>query len=84
MSDFRPAVTDDQWNRIRQIVHDEALRARAVESFPSLHRPLLGDATTMPTDELLQGAPEGEHSFGVSQRSVLRERDDTAIALIKP
>jgi hypothetical protein len=28
MSDFGPALTDDQWNRIRQIVHDETLRAR--------------------------------------------------------
>jgi len=53
VSDFGPAVTDDQWSRIRQIVHDEALRARAVESFPPVYRPLLGDATTMPTDELL-------------------------------
>ena len=42
MSDFGPAVTDDQWSRIRQIVHDEALRARAVESFPPVYRPLLG------------------------------------------
>jgi hypothetical protein len=53
VSDFGPAVTDDQWNRIRQIVHDEALRARAVESFPPVYRPLLGDATNVPTDELL-------------------------------
>ena len=52
MSDFGPAVTDDQWNRIRLIVHDEALRARA-GSFPPVYRPLLGDATTMPTEDLL-------------------------------
>jgi hypothetical protein len=45
---------------------------------------MLGDATTMPTDELLQGAPEGEHSFRVSQRFMLRVRDDTATAQIMP
>ena len=28
MSDFGPALSDDQWSKIRQIVHDEALRAR--------------------------------------------------------
>jgi hypothetical protein len=39
---------------------------------------------TTPTDELPQGAPEGEHSFRVSQRFVLRVRDDTAIAQITP
>ena len=53
MIDFGPAVTDDPWNRIRLIVHDEALRARAVGSFPPVFRPLLGDATTMPTEDLL-------------------------------
>jgi hypothetical protein len=45
---------------------------------------LRGDATTVPTDELLQGVPEGEHSFPVSQRFVLRVRDDTTIAQITP
>ena len=83
MSDFGPAVTDDPWNRIRQIANDEALRAPVIEFFPPVYRPLLGDATAMPTDHLLD-PPEREHSFWVSQRFVLRERDDTAIALIQP
>jgi hypothetical protein len=38
----------------------------------------------MPTDELPQGVPKGEYSFPVSQRLVLRVRDDTAIAQITP
>ena len=52
MSDFGPALTDDQWNRIRQIVHDEALRARVAASFLPLYGPLPGDATTVPKDSL--------------------------------
>ena len=52
MSDFGPALSDDQWNRIRQIVHDEALRARVAASFLPLYGPLPGDATTVPKDSL--------------------------------
>jgi hypothetical protein len=36
MSDFRPTLTDDQRNRIRQIVHDEALRTRGGVTSASL------------------------------------------------
>jgi len=52
MNDFGPALTDDQWTKIRQIVHDEALRARVAASFLPLYGPLPGDATTVPTDSL--------------------------------
>ncbi len=52
MGDFGPAMTDDQWSRIRQIVHDEALRARVAASFLPLYGPLPGDATTVPADSL--------------------------------
>jgi hypothetical protein len=52
MSDCEPALTDDQWNRIRQIVNDEAMRARAAASFLPLYGPLPGDATTVPADSL--------------------------------
>ena len=52
MGDFGPALTDNQWNRIRRIVHDEALRARAAASFLPLYGPLPGDATTVPADSL--------------------------------
>jgi hypothetical protein len=38
----------------------------------------------VPTDELLQGVPEGKHLFPVSQRFVLRVKDDMAIAQITP
>jgi hypothetical protein len=84
MREFEPALMDDLRSGIRGTPHNEALRGRALESFPPLYRPLRGDATTVPTDELLQGVPEGEHSFPVSQRFVLRVRDDTTIALIQP
>jgi uncharacterized linocin/CFP29 family protein len=52
MNDFGPALTDDQWTKIRQIVHDEALRARVAASFLPLYGPLPGDATTVPADSL--------------------------------
>jgi hypothetical protein len=80
--DFGPAVTEDPWNRIRLIVHDEALRARGrivPTCLQTLARRRDDDANGRPA-----GPPEGEHSFWVSQRFVLRERDDTAIALIQP
>ena len=54
MSDFGPPLSDDQWNKIRQIVHDEALRARVAASFLPLYGPLPGDATTVPKDLLYQ------------------------------
>jgi uncharacterized linocin/CFP29 family protein len=52
MGDFGPALTDDQWTKIRQIVHDEALRARVAASFLPLYGQLPGDATTVPEDSL--------------------------------
>ncbi len=73
MSDFGPALTDDQWNSIRQIVHDEALRARVAASFLPLFGPLSGDVTTVPADLLAQPAP------GAAGRLVVD--DDTTIRL---
>jgi uncharacterized linocin/CFP29 family protein len=52
MSTYEPALTDDQWNRIRQIVNDEAMRARVAASFLPLYGPLPGDAMTVPADSL--------------------------------
>jgi uncharacterized linocin/CFP29 family protein len=60
MSDAGPALTDDQWNRIRQIVHDEALRARVAASFLPLYGPLPGDATTVPANSLTISAPPNQ------------------------
>lgn len=79
MNNFGPAVTDDPWNKIRQIVNDEA-RGRVVPTcLQTLARRHDGYANGS-----LAGPPEREHSFWVSQRFVPRERDDTAIALIQP
>ena len=52
MSDFAPALTADQWDRIRQIVHDEALRARVAASFLPLYGPIPGAAAAVPVDIL--------------------------------
>jgi uncharacterized linocin/CFP29 family protein len=69
MSDSGPVLTDDQWAMIRQIVHDEALRARVAASFLPLFGPLPGEATTVPANSLSQPGP------GVSGRLAV---DDTA------
>ena len=72
MGDFGPALTDDQWNRIRQIVHDEALRARVAASFLPLYGPLPGDATTVPADLLLQPGPGVQGTLAVNDFVALR------------
>jgi uncharacterized linocin/CFP29 family protein len=76
MSECGPDLTDDQWSRIRQIVHDEALRARVAASFLPLYGPLAGDATTVPTDVL---STEPNPTPPPAQR--LRVDDDTTIRL---
>jgi hypothetical protein len=55
MREFEPALADDQRSSIRETVHNGARQARVVESSPRPFRALRGDATTVPTDELLQG-----------------------------
>ncbi len=52
MGDFGPAITDEQWSKIRQIVHDEALSARVAASFLPLYGPLPPGTTTAPVDKL--------------------------------
>jgi uncharacterized linocin/CFP29 family protein len=52
MSDFGTPLTDGQWSRIRQIVHDEALRARVAASFLPLYGPLPAGATTATVNKL--------------------------------
>lgn len=52
MSDFGPALSADQWDKIRQIVHDEALRARVAASFLPLYGPLPGATVAVPVDTL--------------------------------
>ncbi len=72
MNDFGPALTDDQWTKIRQIVHDEALRARVAASFLPLYGPLPGDATTVPADALTQPAPPAAGRLAVDDDAILR------------
>ncbi len=72
MSDFGPALSDDQWNRIRQIVHDEALRARVAASFLPLYGPLPGDATTVPEDSLSQPEPGIQGTLAVNDFDTIR------------
>ncbi|WOJ91210.1 family 1 encapsulin nanocompartment shell protein [Methylocapsa polymorpha] len=60
MSDCGPGLTDDQWEKIRQIVHDDALRAREAASFLPLYGPLPGSTVTVPQDRLsFEPLPDG-------------------------
>jgi hypothetical protein len=74
MSEFGPALTDDQRSSIPQTVYKEACR-RAVESILPRYGSLPCDATTMPTDELLLRTMEG---------FVPQVRDGMANPLITP
>jgi uncharacterized linocin/CFP29 family protein len=50
--------TEDQWNRVRQVVHDEALNARVAASFLPLYGPLPSDTVAVPINQL-QPIPDG-------------------------
>lgn len=52
MSESGLAWTGDQWDRIRQIVHDEALRTRVAASFLPLFGPLAGGTEIIPANTL--------------------------------
>lgn len=72
MSDIGPGLTDDQWNRIRQIVHDEAMRARVAASFLPLYGPLPGATTTVPRNELSVVDPDGRKRLAVDDYDTIR------------
>ncbi len=40
-------LSDTQWNAIRRVVHDEAMRARVAASFLPLYGPLGDDVQTV-------------------------------------
>ena len=44
--------TDDEWNRVRQTVHDEAMRARVAAQFLPLFGPLPPDTQMVPANTL--------------------------------
>jgi uncharacterized linocin/CFP29 family protein len=49
----------DEWNKVRQTVHDEALRARVAASFLPLYGPLADDVQTVPANRLDVVANDG-------------------------
>jgi uncharacterized linocin/CFP29 family protein len=72
MSDSGLALTDNQWSKIRQIVHDEALRARVAASFLPLYGPVPADATTVPADELSQPSAAAAGRLAVDDDKTIR------------
>ena len=53
MSDGQLVWGEAEWSRIRQIVHDEALRTRVAASFLPLYGPLPGASESVPVNELM-------------------------------
>ena len=52
MSESSIGWSEEQWNKVRQVVHDEALRARVAASFLPLFGPLAEDTETVPKNRL--------------------------------
>lgn len=74
MSEQDLGWTGDQWERIRQAVHDEALRARVAASFLPLYGPLPGGTETVPKNLLGTGVEETSKDLRleVNDHEVLR------------
>jgi len=51
--------SEDQMNKVRGVVHDEAMRARVAASFLPLYGPLGADTVTVPANRLDVGPTEG-------------------------
>ena len=67
--------SEDQWNRVRQIVHDEALRARVAASFLPLYGPLPSDTQSVPINVL------GEQDVGSAPGMRLAVNDHETMRL---
>ena len=65
MSDVQIPWGDTEWSRIRQVVHDEALRVRVAASFLPLYGPLQGGAETAPLNRLEIREPGRDGSPGM-------------------
>ena len=69
-----PDWNEEQWGRVRQAVHDEALRARVAASFLPLFGPLPADTQTVPTNSLqnVEGPPGTQMRLGVNDYDTIR------------
>jgi uncharacterized linocin/CFP29 family protein len=63
--------TDDQWNRVRQVVYEEARRARVAGNFLPLYGPLEADARYV-AKELLKKPTTGVPGFTVADSETLK------------
>lgn len=70
--------SEDQWNRVRQIVHDEALRARVAASFLPLFGPLPSDTQSVPINVL--GEQDQESAPGM--RLVVNDHETMRLATV--
>lgn len=65
---------DEQWGKVRQTVHDEALRARVAASFLPLYGPLPAGTQAVPLNalELVEGEPGMQMRLGVNDYTTRR------------
>lgn len=64
--------TDDEWNRVRQTVHDEAMRARVAAQFLPLFGPLPADTRMVPANVLDYPTVGGEERMAVTDYESIR------------
>lgn len=70
--------TEEQWGRVRQTVHDEALRARVAASFLPLFGPLPADTQAVPVNVLV----DQEEEPGAQMRLAVNDYDMMRLATL--
>lgn len=64
--------TDEQWNRVRQVVYEEARRARVAGNVLPLYGPLEADARFVADEKVHDPNPKGVKGFTVSDTGTLK------------
>lgn len=79
MSDAALPWTGEQWDRIRQVVHDEALRTRVAASFLPLYGPLPGGTEIVPKNAMEYQA---EAARPGAERMVVNDHDSMRLCSV--
>lgn len=64
--------TDEQWARVRQVIQEEASRARVAATFLPLYGPLSGDTDFVRADRISYKLPNGEPRMVIDDTTVLQ------------
>jgi uncharacterized linocin/CFP29 family protein len=64
--------TDEQWARVRQVIQEEASRARVAATFLPLYGPLSGDTDFVRADRISYKLPNGDPRMVIDDTTVLQ------------